>query len=91
MQSLVSTKSNILCTSDIIESAFGKYKNYISHNPMAGITNLALCIVAFTSSLKEREVKDALEATTVNSIKDWTQNFIGKTLLQRRREAFSFI
>ncbi len=78
----------ILITSDIIESAFGKYKNYVSFNPMAGITNLALSIAAFTSSLTEIEIKKALEETTVDDIKKWSGQFIGKTLLQKRREAF---
>jgi len=78
---------NILITSDIIESAFGKYKNYVSCNPMAGITNLVLCIAAFTSSLEENEVKNALETTTMEDIKKWSSEFIGKTLLQKRREA----
>ena len=81
----------ILCTSDIIESAFGKYKNYISHNPMAGITNLVLCIAAFTSNLDENEIQIALENTTMNDIKRWTEENIGITLLQKRREAFGYI
>ena len=90
MMNLAPTDQSILCTSDIIESAFGKYKNYLSNNPMAGITNLALCIAAFTSPLQENEVKKALETTTVDAIKTWTEKFIGKTLLQKRREAFAF-
>jgi hypothetical protein len=79
-----------LCTSDIIESAFGKYKNYVSNNPMAGVTNLVLCIAAFTLSLKKEEIKEALEATRMKDIKKWTLENIGKTLFQKRREAFSF-
>lgn len=47
---LVNTEK-LLITSDIIESSFGKYKNYVSQNPMAGITNLILSIAAFTCSL----------------------------------------
>jgi len=77
----------ILITSDIIESAFGKYKNYVSCNPMAGITNLVLAIAAFTSSLCEKEIKEALEFTSMDEIKQWSNKFIGKTLLQKRREA----
>lgn len=91
MTSLMKTDYNILCTSDILESAFGKYKNYIGNNPMAGITNLALCIAAFTSPLEENVVKKALESTTVGAIKKWTREFIGKTLIQKRREAFSSV
>ena len=77
----------ILITSDIIESAFGKYKNYVSCNPMAGITNLVLSIAAFTSSLDEGEIKKALEVTSTDDLKKWSEQFIGKTLFQKRREA----
>ena len=89
-QSLLSDESNLLCTSDILESAFGKYKNYVSNNPMAGITNLVLSIAAFTSSMQENTVKAALENTTVDDIKRWTKENIGTTLLQKRKTAFAF-
>ena len=75
-----------LCSSDIIESAFGKYKNYVSSNPMAGITNLILCIAAFTSDLNTEEVKKCMETTTINDVKSWSKEFIGKTLFQKRKE-----
>jgi len=80
----------LLITSDIIESSFGKYKNYVSQNPMAGITNLILSISAFTSSLGEEEIKTALENTVINDVKEWTRKTIGKSLFQKRREAYCF-
>ena len=80
----------LLITSDVIESSFGKYKNYVSQNPMAGITNLILSISAFTCSLEEEEIKSALENTVINDIKEWTRKTIGKSLFQRRREAYCF-
>ena len=83
---LLPETAGILCSSDIIESSFGKYKNYLSNNAMAGLTNLALCIAAFTSSLEKCEIKLALETTSVADVKQWTQKNIGKTLLQKRRE-----
>ncbi len=89
IKSLLPNVEKMLMTSDIIESAFGKYKNYVSSNPMAGITNLILCIAAFTSSMDESEIKEALETTTINDIKKWTNKFVGKTLYQERRELLS--
>jgi len=82
-------KTNILCSSDIIESAFGKYKNYVSKNPMAGITNLVLCIAAFTSPLKESDIIKSLEMYTINDVKKWTKENLKKSLYARRREAFA--
>jgi len=80
----------ILCTSDIIESSFGKYKNYTSNNPMAGVTKLALALPAFTSSLDEEEIKEALETTTFDDIKEWAEKNIGETLFQKRSKALSY-
>jgi len=78
----------ILCTSDIIESSFGKYKNYISDNPMTGITNLALCLSTFTSDLSESEIKNGLEKITINDLNIWTKKNIGETNMSKRRKIF---
>jgi hypothetical protein len=49
---------------------------------MTGITSLVLCIAAFTSSLSENEIKDALEKITTNDIKKWARENIGESLLK---------
>jgi hypothetical protein len=77
---------HILCSSDILESSFGKYKNYLQDNPMVGITNLCLSIAAFTGSMKEDEIKQAFETTRVDQINKWTLSNIGKTTLAKRME-----
>jgi len=81
-------EEKLLITSDVIESAFGKYKNYISRNPMAGITNLALSISAFTCLLSENEIIKSLENTAIHDVKKWTRENIGETLFKKRRLAF---
>jgi hypothetical protein len=86
---LTTTMSELVCTSDILESAFGKYKNYVSCNPMAGITDLALGIAAFTCSLSAQEIQEALEHTTQEDVKTWSDRHIGPTVLKKRREAFA--
>jgi len=78
-------EKKVLCTSDIIESSFGKYKGYISHNPMLGFTNLALCLAAFTNDLENCQLKENLEKTTVNHLRLWSDEYIGTTNLSRRR------
>jgi hypothetical protein len=85
MKELLPNVKKILCTSDIIESAFGKYKNYLSCNPMACLTNLSLCIASFTCSLTDNEIKTALESVRMKQIKKWTEENIGITLLTKRR------
>jgi hypothetical protein len=89
MLTRTTAKQAIVCTSDILESAFGKYKNYVSRNPMAGITDLALCLAAFTSTLSSQEIVDALEHTTCHAVTRWAHIYLGTTLLKKRREVFS--
>ena len=75
----------MLCTSDIIESSFGKYKNYINQNPMIGITNLSLCISAFTSKLDDSELKQVMEKIRTSDISKWSEENIGQTNMAKRR------
>lgn len=85
-------KQALLITSDIIESAFGKYKNYLSSNKMIGITDLALCIPAFTFDLEcKDEIKKALETISTKELRQWSDLNIGKTLMKRRKETFKEI
>lgn len=85
-------KQAMIITSDIIESAFGKYKNYLSNNKMIGITDLALCIPAFTFDLERKdEIKNALETVSIKELKQWSDLNIGKTLMKRRKETFKEI
>lgn len=90
VQELMPKTKILLCSSDIIESTFGKYKNYVSSNPMACLTNLSLSIAAFTSSLKENEVKMALENVKIKDIYNWTKENIGQSLLKKRRRLLSY-
>lgn len=89
MLALPRMRETILGTSDILESAFGKYKNYVSCNPMAGITDLALCIAAFTCSLTAEEVTEALESVREEEVRQWGRVFLGIPRLRKRRQAFS--
>lgn len=84
-----SAKENLLCTSDIIESSFGKMKNIVSQNKMAGITDLSLCMSSFTCDLSDEFIKEALEKTTVENVNKWAADNIGVTLFKKRNLAFS--
>lgn len=75
----------ILCSSDILESSFGRYKNYISDNVSVGITDLSLSIPAFGSKLGKDEVLQAMEKIKVSKINDWKTENIGDTQTKKRR------
>lgn len=82
--------NKIICSSDILESSFGKYKSFIHANPSIGITDLSLALPAFISNFKEqKDVCDACEKVRIEDIKKWKNENIGKTLLKKRREVFN--
>ena len=81
----VNGSDKILCSSDILESSFGKYKNYISDNISVGITNLSLSIPAFNSKLEQNEITRAMEEIKTKQIKEWSALNIGETQTKKRR------
>jgi hypothetical protein len=87
MNSLPNTNI-ILCSSDIIESSFGKFKNYIKGNQMTGITNLSLCLSAFTSNLEVKEIEKALEKVKVKDVQNWSKKNITESNISKRKRFF---
>ncbi|HEB62583.1 MAG TPA: hypothetical protein ENI82_05460 [Bacteroidetes bacterium] len=77
----------ILCSSDILESSFGKYKSYINNNKSIGITALALTIPAFLNDYSDKNiVLSAMESIKTKDVKQWRDNNIGDSLITRRKE-----
>ena len=76
----------VLCSSDIIESMFGAYKNFVSNNKMAGVTKLVLVMAALTCDLTLESIKESLEGTTAGQLREWDKECIGRTLYKRRRD-----
>lgn len=77
----------VLCSSDILESSFGKYKNFISKNKSVGITDLALTIPAFLGKTDNEKIKNALESIKTKDINQWKIDNIGESLTVKRRNA----
>jgi len=81
--------NHILCSSDILESSFGKYKNYINSNKSIGITALSLTIPAFINDYKDSGiVMKAMNSITVKDVDCWSKNNIKNSLLKKRKKVF---
>ena len=85
MEKAVEGSDKILCSSYILESSFGKYKNYISDNISVSITDLSLLKPAFNSKLGQDEIIKALETIKVKQTKEWSTMNIGGTQTKKRR------
>jgi hypothetical protein len=79
---------NWLCTSDIIESIFGKYKLFSSKTKLQGISKLILAIPVFVADITIDEVKGSLESIRSIDVKEWIDDNLGQSLLSKRMEAF---
>jgi hypothetical protein len=75
---------------DIIESVFGKYKNFSGKSPMKEIGRAVLTIPVFTSNVDYSEVKDAMESISAKDVSVWLRENIGTSLFSRRKQAFKF-
>lgn len=78
----------ILCSSDIIESCFGKYKEVVKANKSVGITDLCLSISCLTTKDSFEQTKNMLETVKVKQIQQWRKENIGESLLSKRNNLF---
>jgi hypothetical protein len=77
---------NICCSSDIIESCFGKFKEIVKGNKSVGISDLCICIAAFTGKNNAEITSHAMETVTIRDIKEWRSKNVTKTLFAEKTE-----
>jgi hypothetical protein len=77
-----------LATSDVIESLFGKYKQFSVRCPLPemGQTILTLCLS--TMNLTTALIKDALETISFVDVEDWLTEVFGRSTLSKRKVLF---
>jgi len=84
----ISKGETVVCSSDIIESSFGKYKSVVKANKSVGVTDLCLCISCLTGSGDLDQIKKAMEGVKIKDIKEWKEKNIGESLLSKRNTIF---
>ena len=62
-------KDMLLCSSDIIESFFGKFKTKVNPNGHSGLTEFMFSIATFGKPLVPEEIQKALESTNCKDLK----------------------
>lgn len=86
---MLTEHKKLICTSDIIESAFGKYKNLSSENPMACVTKMVLALAAITVKITPETVREILEGVKLKDIDKWEKDNIGTTVFKNRCAIYS--
>lgn len=79
----------LLATSDVLESLFGKYKQFSSRSPLKQIGQIFLSICVSTMNLTTTVVKEALETVRFLDVEDWSAQVFGQSMLSKRRILFS--
>ena len=78
----------LLGTSDIIESIFGKYKQYTANNPLKEVGKMILTIPLCVTKITSQLVKNAMEFVSTMDVKKWADQLFGPSALSKRRDAF---
>jgi len=78
----------ILCSSDILESCFGKYKSVVKANKTVGITDLCLCISTLLGENDFKSTEEAMYKIKTTQIKEWKHKNIGETLFDKRNRFY---
>jgi hypothetical protein len=76
----------ICCSSDIIESCFGRFKEVVKGNKTVGISDLCLCIAAMTGMNNPDKASQAMETISIKQVKEWKTKNIAKTLFAEKIE-----
>jgi hypothetical protein len=78
-----------LCSSDVLESLFGKYKALVQRSPLHAITEAVLHLAALTSSRSHAVIRQAMESVRAAEVRAWFKENGEPTLLAKRRQAFA--
>jgi len=79
----------LLCSSEIIESVFGKLKRLEQNQSKSGFTLMVLGVAAIVSETTQDTVKQALETVPTKRIIEWAKETLGQSVQSKRKIAFS--
>lgn len=84
-----STVSNdaIPASSDIIESLFGKYKQFLMTSPLNEVSKMVLILPLLVVDITNDLIKDAMENVKTKDLEKWADEVFGISSLAKRRQA----
>lgn len=75
-----------VCSSDVIESIFGKFKYRMSPNKMAGFGLSCLTIANMTRQPNAEEINLAMQQVRIHHLKQWAKDKLYPNRLQKKRQ-----
>ena len=86
-EALVQKGQNLLGSTEVLESVFGKLKTLANFHGMQGFNSLVLGAAACLGKTDMELVKNSMEQVPIRLVDQWEKENIGKTLLSKRRKA----
>lgn len=80
---------NILMSTDIIESVFGKIKYILEKSPVRDFNRTCLLLPALVGSFDQEIITKSLNEIKIKDLKKWQDENIGETLFMKRKKEFS--
>ena len=81
-------KGTFLASSDVIESIFGKYKQFSARCPFKEMGHMLLTICLSTMNLTADVIKNALETISCTQVEEWLSEVFGQSTLSKRKTLF---
>lgn len=81
-------RKKLICSSDIIESFFGKFKNKFKSSPNCGLTQSVLTIALYAGNFSSKEILSACQGTKIKDILKWRDDNLTINIAQKRKIAF---
>ena len=85
----IKTAAPILATTDVLESLFGKYKQFSSRCPLKDLRQMLLTIPLSTMNLTSDVIQNALETIRGKDLDQWVNDVFGQSMLSKRKTLFS--
>jgi hypothetical protein len=76
----------LLGSSELIESAFGKYKDLEQEQVKSGISGILLGLPAFLSTTTREVICEAIENTSTENVLKWLKENIGESVQSQRKK-----
>lgn len=76
-------------STEILESAFGLYKQLEGQHSKSGFTSLLACFPALLQPTTPESVQEAFGRVATRDVKTWTQTYFHSTVASRRQAALS--
>ena len=86
--SQINSDKTFLATSDVIESLFGKYKEFSRRCPVRQMGQMILTISLSTMNLTTDIIKNALETIRFIDVEIWLNKVFGQSMLSKRKTLF---